>query len=112
MARANMATKADLVNSALSKMSISGITAPPQATDYVTLLSRLEGMMYEFEESRGICCRYNFTDPPDTADYHGMDFGLFEPISSILALKNAARLRTAPHPNTLGLCIGGRVVLV
>ena len=107
MSRANLSTKADLVNSALSKMAISGITAPPQATDYVTLLSRLEGMMYEFEQGRGICANYNFTDQPNTADYHGMDFGLFEPVSSILALKTLQDYAIPPNPTLLAAASAG-----
>ena len=87
MGSVNLSSKLDLVNAALDKMSISGITAPPQASDYQALLQRLEGIMYELEEGRNICCRYNFTAQPDTNDPHGMSYGLFEPISSLLAFK-------------------------
>ena len=39
--------KLDLIDSALSKITISGITAPAVPDDYQTLLNRLEGLMYE-----------------------------------------------------------------
>ena len=87
MSDASMITKLSLVNSALSKITISGITAPATSDDYQTLLFRLEGLMHEIEGSRNICTRYNFTTEPDTGDPHGMDFGLFEPISNILAVR-------------------------
>ena len=87
MSRLSRTTKLDIINSALSKMSISGITAPAMASDYETLLNRLEGMMHEFESARNICTRYNFTTEPDTADRHGMSFGLVEPIANILAYR-------------------------
>ncbi len=80
-------TKLDIVNSALSKIAISGITAPAMAEDYSRVLDRLEGMMYEFSETLNICTDYHFTPSPDGADNHGMRLGLFEPISNILALR-------------------------
>ena len=83
----SMTKKLDIVDSALGKIAISGITAPATPEDYQTLLSRLEGFMYELERTRNICCRYNFTPQPDPGDFHGMDFGLFEPISNLLAIR-------------------------
>lgn len=79
-------TKGDIVTDTLSKMKISGITAPPDAEDIELMLQRLEGMLYEFQE-RGLCLEYNFTDDPNPADFHGMQFYAFQPISSILALR-------------------------
>lgn len=107
MSRAGIATKLDILDSALSKMSISGITAPPQASDFQTLLQRLEGLMYELEESRNICCQYNFTEQPDTADSHGMDFGLFEPIANILALRTLQDYGLTPNPALLASAAAG-----
>ncbi len=80
-------TKLDIVNSTLSKMAISGITAPAMGEDYRRVLERLEGMMHEFSESLNICTNYNFTADPDGSDAHGMRFGLIEPISNILAIR-------------------------
>ncbi len=82
-----LSTKGDLINSALSKMGISGITAPKEPEDYNNGLLRLEGMMYEFEQARNICLGFNFTEPADLADIHGMNFGVFEPISTLLAVR-------------------------
>ena len=80
-------TKLDIVNSTLSKIAISGITAPAMGEDYRRVLNRLEGMMYEFSETLNICTDYNFTPAPCGSDKHGMRFGLVEPISNILALR-------------------------
>lgn len=87
MSKPGNTTKLDIVNSTLSKISISGITAPAMGEDYSTVLHRLEGMMHELESTRNICCNYNFTTAPDGSDEHGMGFGLFEPISNILAIR-------------------------
>ena len=98
MSNPSMTTKLDLVNSALSKIAISGITAPATPDDYQTLLFRLEGLMYEMERTRNICCRFNFTTDPDTGDPHGMDFALFEPISNILAIRVLQDYGIPPAP--------------
>ena len=92
-------TKLDLINSSISKISISGITAPAQPSDFDTFLDRLEGLMYEYE-GRNVCTGYNFTDVPDTADYHRMPLSLFEPISNILALRTVHdyQIPTNRHP--------------
>lgn len=87
MSKPERSTKLDIVNSTLSKIAISGITAPAMAEDYQRVLDRLEGMMYEFSETLNICTDYNFTASPDGADDHGMRFGLVEPISNILAIR-------------------------
>lgn len=83
----NLQLKGDLTSDALSKMKISGITAPPEAEDTQLMVQRLEGMLYEFQV-RGILLDYNFTDDPDPADFHGMKFYAFQPISSILAFRS------------------------
>ena len=87
MSKPERVTKLDIVNSTLSKIAISGITAPAMGEDYQRVLDRLEGMMYEFSETLNICTDYNFTPSPDGADNHGMRLGLVEPISNILAIR-------------------------
>lgn len=87
MSKQERTTKLDIVNSTLSKIAISGITAPAMGEDYQRLLDRLEGMMYEFSETRNICTGYNFTTSPNGADEHGIRFGLVEPVSNILAIR-------------------------
>lgn len=79
--------KGDLITDALSKMKISGITAPPDAEDNQLMLQRLEALLYELQE-RGIDLDYNFTIDPDPADFHGMQYYAFNPISSILAFRS------------------------
>lgn len=95
----NLRTKGDIVSEALSKMKISGITAPPDAEDTQLMVQRLEGMLYEFQE-RGLNLEYNFTIDPDPADFHGMEFYAFQPISSILAFRSVQDFGLEP-PQTL-----------
>ena len=95
----NLRTKVDLVQDALSKMKISGITAPPDAEDTQLMVQRLEGMLYEFQE-RGLNLKYNFTMDPDPADFHGMEFYAFQPITSILAFRSFQDFGLEP-PQTL-----------
>lgn len=83
----NLRLKGDIVSDALSKMKISGITAPPETEDTQLMIQRLEGMLYELQE-RGLCLQYNFTEDPDPADFHGMQFYAVQPISSILAFRS------------------------
>ena len=80
-------TKGDLITEAFRKMKISGITAPPDAEDTQLMVERLEGVAYEFQE-RGLDLEYNFTMDPDPADFHGMEYYAFQPISSILAYRS------------------------
>ena len=93
--------KLDLINSALSKISISGITAPAEPTDYDLALSRLECVMYELEGAKNICCNYNFTEEPDPEDLHGMSFALFEPISNLLAIRTLQDYEIPPTASLL-----------
>lgn len=82
----NQRLKSDVINDALSKMKISGITAPPEAEDIQLMVQRLEGILHEFQAS-GVLLDYNFTDDPDPADFHGLEFYAVQPISSILAFR-------------------------
>lgn len=97
-------TKGDLVKDALSKMRISGITAPPEAEDSQLLIERLEGIIYELD-GRGICLDYNFTTDPDPGDFHGMEFYAFQPISSMLAVRTMADFALDIEP---GLMLAAR----
>ena len=58
-------------------------------------------MLYEFQE-RGLNLEYNFTIDPDPADFHGMQFYAFQPISSILAFRSVQDFGLEP-PQTLFL---------
>ena len=92
-------TKGDLITEALRKMKISGITAPPDAEDTQLMVQRLEGLLYELQDS-GLNLQFNFTNDPDPADFHGMDFYAFQPISSILAFRSVQDFGLEP-PQTL-----------
>lgn len=60
-----MTTKIDRINSAYSRLRISGLTVQPSPDDIVLSLNRLEEMMYEFEYTRNMCMDYNFEEFPD-----------------------------------------------
>lgn len=59
-----MATKADLINDAYKELRISGLTVNPTPEDITIALSRLEGMMAEWD-SRSMNPGYYFEDNPD-----------------------------------------------
>ena len=92
-------TKGDIVNEALTKMAISGITAPPQVSDIATLIQRLEIMMYRLQGDN-LELGYNFTQLPSPSDFHRMKFVAFDGISSLLAY-NTLSDYSLPIPATL-----------
>lgn len=106
----NLRTKGDIVADALSKMKISGITAPPEAEDTQLLVQRLEGLLYEIQE-RGLCLDFNFTDDPDPADFHGMEFYAFQPISSILAFRTVQDFGLEPSLSLISQARAGNTVI-
>lgn len=59
--------KGDLVNSAYSKLRISGLTVDPSPEDVVLGLNTLEDMLAEWEDVKNICLSYNF-ETFDTVD--------------------------------------------
>lgn len=106
----NLRTKGDIIADALSKMKISGITAPPEAEDTQLLVNRLEGLLYEIQE-RGLCLDFNFTDDPDPADFHGMEFYAFQPISSILAFRTVQDFGLEPSASLISQARAGNTVI-
>lgn len=106
----NLRTKGDIIADALSKMKISGITAPPEAEDTQLLVQRLEGLLYEIQE-RGLCLDFNFTDDPDPADFHGMEFYAFQPISSILAFRTVQDFGLEPSLSLISQARAGNTVI-
>ena len=60
-----MTTKADRINSAYSKLRISGLTVDPSPEDLSLALMTFENMMSELEMGRNICMDYNFEVDPD-----------------------------------------------
>lgn len=107
MSKPERVTKLDIVNSALGKIAISGITAPAMGDDYARVLDRLEGMMYEFEQARNICCNYRFTESPDGSDPHGMALGLVEPVSNILVIRVLSDYGITPRETMLAAASAG-----
>ena len=97
----SLKTKGDLINEALTKIAISGLTAPPEASDTQTALIRLETMMYELAENRNICVGYQFTQVPDPADFHRMNIGHFNGISNLLAVRILKDFEIQPNQTLL-----------
>lgn len=60
-----MTTKADRINSAYSKLRISGLTVDPSPEDLSLALMTFENMMSELEMGRNICMDFNFEVDPD-----------------------------------------------
>ncbi|MBT8341043.1 MAG: packaged DNA stabilization gp4 family protein [Desulfatitalea sp.] len=77
-------TKADLINGAFSKLTISGITVSPSAPDNELALSVLESMMREY---KGECLGYSFEDYPDTGTKSGLDPEVWDAVKALLAVR-------------------------
>lgn len=93
-------TKGDIINDALSKMSISGIVVPPEVSDISLATRRLEMIMYRLRDGRDMELGYNFTARPNPSDFHRMEFIAFDPISSFLAVSLLTDYKL-PIPPTL-----------
>ncbi len=76
--------KIDIINTAFSKLRISGLTSKPSSDEIETALYRLENMMVEFI-GRGVDVSYNFEDEPLPSTLHEMDRKYWNPISNCLA---------------------------
>jgi len=59
-----MARKVDIINDALSRLGISGITREPTSEDMAVALPQLELMMHSFL-NRNVRINYNFEETPD-----------------------------------------------
>ncbi|MEE9311617.1 MAG: hypothetical protein V3V10_04315, partial [Planctomycetota bacterium] len=66
--------KGDTINSAYSRMRISGITAQPTPEDLEVALERMEGMAARWFK-KNINTGYNFEDEPDPNSPTGLDAG-------------------------------------
>ena len=82
-----MATKIEHIQDAYSKLRISGLTVNPSPADLSLALTRLEGMMAEFERGRNLCLGYNFEETPDPSTESGVELYAHEMISSNLPLR-------------------------
>ena len=66
-----MAKKIDIINSAYTKLRISGITVSPSAENIEKALIRLEEMMALFEPT--LCVNYRFETTPNPNTETGAD---------------------------------------
>jgi hypothetical protein len=82
-----MTTKVQMVNDAYSQLRISGLTVNPSPSDLQLALYRMEQMMAELYEQRGLNISYNFQPTPDLNQEAGITLGFFQTISTNLAVK-------------------------
>lgn len=78
--------KGDLINSAFSRMRISGLTVQPSPEDLELALDRLEDMAAEWEGAN-ICTGYNFEDDPDVNSLHNMERKHWQAYKTNLAVR-------------------------
>ena len=81
-----MTKKIDRINSAYSKLRISGITVNPKGKDITLALEELEEMMGEFR-GVGLCLGYNFEDTPDVNSPDGLDIKYRNMVKTNLAVR-------------------------
>jgi hypothetical protein len=89
--------KGDIINSAYSRMRISGITAQPNPEDLEVALKRVEGMAARWFK-KNINAGYNFEDEPDPNTPSGLGAGDFQAYESNLAMLLLSDFGKAPHP--------------
>lgn len=80
-----MTTKIDFINSAYSRLRISGITVQPTPENVSLALSRLENMAAEWN-SRNIVSGYAFEENPDTSTPHNVPREWWNAFESNLAV--------------------------
>jgi len=78
--------KGDILNSAFSKLRISGLTVLPSAEDNELALGELEAMAEEFKDCN-MCGGYRFESDPDTGSKHGLEPKYFNSYASMLAVR-------------------------
>lgn len=78
--------KIDRINSAYSKLRISGMTVDPSAEDNTLALNVLETLMNELYD-KNVCVGYNFEDIPDLNTTSGIKRSYHNAIDSILAFR-------------------------
>jgi len=78
--------KADIINDAMSQLTINGITTDPTPDENQQALVRLESMAAEWE-SRNICTNYNFTQEPDINDDANISLAFMQAYATNLAVR-------------------------
>lgn len=79
--------KLDLVNDTYSQMRISGLTVQPSPSDLQLCLYRMEYMLAELYEQRGLNIGYNFEENPSLASEAGIAPGNFLFVATNTALR-------------------------
>jgi len=79
--------KSERINSAYSKLRISGLTVQPSPEDLQLGLNELENMMAELEFSRNICMDYNFEVTPDPSSFTNVSRSFWNMIDNNLAVR-------------------------
>lgn len=82
-----MSTKLDLVNDTYSQLRISGLTVDPNPSELQLALYRMEQMMAELYEQRGLNIGYNFQESPALGQESGVSMGNFLMVTTNLALR-------------------------
>jgi hypothetical protein len=82
-----MNLKIDIVNDCYSQLRISGLTVQPSPSNLQLALYRMERMMAELYEQKGLNISYNFQELPSLGDESGVTSGNFLMIASNLALR-------------------------
>jgi len=78
--------KVDRINSAYSKLRISGITVNPTSANNKLALGKLEALMAELF-TKNVCLGYNIEDKPDLNTKSGINKGFYESVDSVLAFR-------------------------
>ncbi len=78
--------KGDLINSAFSRMRISGLTVSATPEEMILALERLEDMASEWD-GVNICTGYNFEDDPDINSLHNLDRKYWQAYKTNLAVR-------------------------
>jgi hypothetical protein len=82
-----MSRKLDLVNDAYSLLRISGLTVDPSPSDLQLALYRMERMMAELYEQRGLNVDYNFQETPALSQQSGLSWGTFPMVAAQTAIR-------------------------
>lgn len=83
-----MTTKIDFINSAYSRLRISGLTRNPTPEDTALALDRLENMAAGWKE-KNMCAGYNLEVDPDVNSPHNVDRKYWDAYESNLAVRLA-----------------------
>lgn len=82
-----IASKADRLASAYTELRISGLTVEPNPSDLELALYKLESMMAELQEQRGMHMGYNFENEPDPNSDLGVPQQFWNMIDTNLAVR-------------------------